>query len=175
MLTKGYLDQPYCIVLPHTKRWVCTITGSEGAEGSQGEHVQVLWSDDGGREWSDAVTVEPPPFNTMIATAYSTILAGPDERVYVIYSMNVDNVTHFPSGAPIGRTDCQGQFVIRWSEDGGETFSSELVIVPYRLTSLDRGNDFNGSTKMMWTVDQMKVRNGVAYFAFTKIQHGCSV
>ena len=104
MLRAGYLDQPYCVVLdvqhtPHVNsdsngnrshnrgialsgvtgagkagRWVCTITGSEGPEGSHGEHVQALWSNDAGRTWSHAVTVEPAPNNTEIANAYSTIV-----------------------------------------------------------------------------------------------------
>ena len=66
MLTKGYLDQPYCIVLPHTKRWVCTITGSAGGEGSASEHVQTLYSDDSGLSWSVPVSVEPSPLNTEV-------------------------------------------------------------------------------------------------------------
>lgn len=191
MLRSGYLDQPYCVVLPprsssvmgqqhwqqqqqHRRRqprWVCTVTGSTGGEGSHGEHVQSLWSDDAGRHWSQAVTVEPPPLNARVANAYSTIVLGPAGRVYVIYNMNVNNVTKFPTGKAIGRTDCQGQFVMRWSEDGGETFSAERLVVPYRLTSVDSHNDFGGTTKEMWTVDQTKVRGGVAYFAFTKIEH----
>ena len=170
MLRAGYLDQPYCVVL-QSQRWVCTITGSTGGEGSHGEHVQSLWSEDGGRSWSHAVTVEPPPLNTVVANAYSTIVAGPGGRVYVIFGMNVGNVTSFPSGKTIGRTDCQGEFVMRWSDDGGQTFSLERLIVPYRLTPVDKNNDFKGSTKEMWTVDQTKTRSGVAYFAFTKIEH----
>ena len=119
MLRRGYLDQPYCVVLPAPHRWVCTITGSSGGEGSSGEHVQSLWSDDGGRSWSKPVSVEPSPANTAIANAYSTIVIGPGRRIYVIYGMNVDNVTKFPkTNGTIGRTDCQGQFVMRWSQDG---------------------------------------------------------
>ena len=69
--------------------------------------------------------------------------AGTQDRVYIIYGMNVGNTTRFPgTNKTIGRTDCQGQFVMRWSDDGGETFSQEHVVVPYRLTAVDRGNDF---------------------------------
>ena len=41
--------------------------------------------------------------------------------------------------------------------------------VPYRKTAVDFANSFEGKTKIMWSVDQTKQRNGTAYFAFTKI------
>ena len=47
-------------------RWVCTITGSAGGEGSASEHVQTLYSDDSGRTWSAPVSVEPSPLNTEV-------------------------------------------------------------------------------------------------------------
>ena len=54
---------------------------------------------------------------------------------------------------------------------GGQSFSSQRLVVPYRLTDIDHANDFGGATKEMWTVDQVKIRGGAAYFAFTKIEH----
>ena len=47
-------------------RWVCTITGSAGGEGSASEHVQTLYSDDSGLSWSAPVSVEPSPLNTEV-------------------------------------------------------------------------------------------------------------
>ena len=41
--------------------------------------------------------------------------------------------------------------------------------MPYRLTSIDLRNEWGGNVTIAWTVDQLKVRDGVAYFAFTKI------
>ena len=71
MLAEGYLDQPYCGTLP-SGRWICTITGNSRPEGSPGEHVMALWSDDYGASWSDTVSVEPAPVNIELANAYST-------------------------------------------------------------------------------------------------------
>ena len=86
------------------------------------------------------------------------------------------NITEMPGnetlpGAAIGRTDCQGEFVMRYSDDGGESWSDGRYPVPYRMTAVDKANEFHGAVKEMWTVDQTKIRNGVAYFAFTKIGH----
>ena len=39
------------------------------------------------------------------------------------------NVTN--AGAMIGRTDCQGFFVMRYSDDGAESWSTERILVPY--------------------------------------------
>lgn len=39
------------------------------------------------------------------------------------------------------------------------------------MTAIDRGNEWNGSVKMFWSVDQAKMGAGTTdiYFAFTKI------
>jgi hypothetical protein len=121
MLTQGYLDQPYCVVMRPKKhdaerpgRWVCTITGSMGGEGSAGEHVQTLYSDDSGATWSDPVSVEPNPINTELANAYSVILTAPGmathggERIYTLYNMNIDNVTALPPKIVSGNTTVAG-------------------------------------------------------------------
>ncbi len=39
----------------------------------------------------------------------------------------------------------------------------------YRMSEVDRINDFKGKVREMWTVDQVKIHEGTAYFAFTKI------
>ncbi len=121
MLTEGYLDQPYCVVMRPKKhdmerpgRWVCTITGSMGGEGSAGEHVQSFYSDDSGATWSDPVSVEPSPINTELANAYSVILTAPGmaadggERIYTLYNMNLNNVTELPPTIISGNTTVAG-------------------------------------------------------------------
>lgn len=69
---------------------------------------------------------------------------------------------------PLARVDELGHFVMRSSDDGGRSWS-ERVEVPYRLTPLDYNNSFAGKVKIMWCVDQIKVRKGRTYHAFTKI------
>lgn len=175
MLAEGYLDQPYCGTLP-SGRWICTITGNSRPEGSPGEHVMALWSDDYGASWSDTVSVEPAPVNIELANAYSmTIVApgmavGSGARVYTIYNMNLQNITHDgPHGPPITRVDMMGGFYMRYSDNEGASWSKSRYKVPYRLTSIDLNNEWKGNVTIAWTVDQLKVRDGVAFFAFTKI------
>ncbi|XP_065833613.1 uncharacterized protein [Oscarella lobularis] len=167
MLVSGYLDQPYCVVdASRARRWVCTITQDSQHEGGQGERVVSLFSSDKGKTWSHPLALEP---NTSLANSYSTILITPAGRIYAIYNMNLDNVTMLPSGKPISRSDELGHFVMRYSDDGGESWSSERYEVPYRLTSIDESNSWLGKVKIMWTVDQSKVHEGILYFSFTKI------
>lgn len=99
MLKAGYLDQPYCAVSPTSGRWLCTITANSRPEGSSGEHIAAIWSDDAGKTWSDPVVVEPAPNATSLANAYSMtaiasgIGAGGADRAYAIYNMNTQNIT----------------------------------------------------------------------------------
>lgn len=83
--------------------------------------------------------------------------------------MNLDNITRLPDGTRCSRTDELGHFVMRYSDDGGRTWSKERYEVPFRLTSLDYNNTWHGKVKMMWNVDQMKIVNGTVMYAFTKI------
>ena len=151
MLKLGYLDQPYCDKMPKG-RWVCTITGSLGAEGSSGEHVMAIWSEDKGVTWSKPVSVEPAPLNTELANAYSMTLVAPGvgadgaDRVYAIYNMNLANVSQDgPSGPHISRVDMLGTFNMRYSDDAGESWSATRYAVPYRNTSIDTNNEVGGA------------------------------
>lgn len=104
-----------------------------------------------------------------IDNAYSTIVQANSGRIYVITGANLDNITKLPDGEPAKRTDEFGYFVMRWSDDGGATYSKDRVVLPYRTTAIDRGNSFSGKVKEFWNVDQTKIRNGSVYFMFTKI------
>ena len=175
MLRSGYLDQPYCDVMP-SGRWICTITASASAEGGKGEHVAALWSDDSGESWSRPVTIEPLPLGLLLPNAYSMTLVAPGvgvggaDRTYAIYNMNTQNITHDgPKGPYIARTDMMGGLFLRYSDDSGASWSKSRTAVPYRLTSIDRHNEWGGKTVIEWTVDQLKVRDGSVYFALTKI------
>ena len=136
MVESGYLDQPYCDVVRASGRWVCTITGNAKPEGSSGEHVSALWSDDQGATWSTPVAVEPSPVNVELDNAYSMTLATPATgRVYTIYNMNLANTsTDGPGGPHISRTDMLGGFFMRYSEDQGATWSeTRCVAAPPRV------------------------------------------
>eukprot|EP01052_Picozoa_sp_SAG31_P019748 SAG31_NODE_1454_length_8278_cov_7.030688_1_plen_215_part_10 len=176
----SYCDQSYCVVLPAAANasalprpavWLCTITvSSRGKEGQPGQHVVSVRSTDMGRSWSVPVALER---NSSMDNVYSTII-GPTVfgRVYAVYNANVDGLLPSMVG---GRVDTMGSFYMKWTDDAGLSWSTERVLVPYRMTAVDRANSFpghpkmDGTIRMMWTVDQAKVRDGVVYFAFTKI------
>ena len=175
--TWDYSDQPYCVVvtqkhlLPLSAQslFVCSVTVNDGArEGKSGEHIVSVTSSDQGRTWSEPVALEPTSVARGIDNAYSTIVLVPSGRIYCIYNMNLDNI-HTLNGKNISRVDEIGHFVMRYSDTAGKSWSKERYEVPYRLTEVDLANSFGGKTKIMWSVDQTKVRNGTAYFAFTKI------
>lgn len=178
MLSDNYLDQPNVVVIPHPTvpnrtRWVSTITRNSAPEGNRGEHVECLYSDDAGVTWSVPVKLEPGAGTVEgLTNAYSAIVATTFGRVYVTYNLNIDNVTHFPDGEPFTRDDTQGAYVMRWSDDAGESWSAQRVVLPFRQTAIDRANvPFNGSLNMFWSVDQFKSRAGddAVFLGFTKM------
>ena len=77
---------------------------------------------------------------------------------------------HTQAPDPTGfRADMLGQFVWKYSDDGGQTWSPRHYEIPVPERYIDRVNTWNGSVQIMWQVDHMKVVNGSVYFAFTKI------
>ena len=94
-----------------------------------------------------------------------------DGRLFAMYNMNLDNITRLPDGAPCTRTDELGHFVMKYSDDGGRTWSKDRYEVPYRKTSIDTHNSWNGKVKTMWCVDQVKRIDGTStvIYGFTKI------
>ena len=84
MVQDGYLDQPYCQVLPEGRVWTCVITAAGSHEGGAGEHMISILSTDEGAKWSSPVAVEPPPFN--LASAYGTLAVSRSGRLYCIYN-----------------------------------------------------------------------------------------
>lgn len=60
---------------------------------------------------------------------------------------------------------------MKYSDDGGRSWSKERYEVPYRLTPLDMHNSWSGKVKNMWCVDQVKVVDNTStiIYGFTKI------
>ena len=168
MQRAAYNDQPYCTHVSARARWLCVLTTNAGArEGGAGEHMVSLFSDDSGLTWSAPMPIEPDPL--ALTNAYGTIVQTGFGRVWAIYNFNAANVTTSPGGAALPRTDELGAFTSRFSDDAGETWSAARYAVPFRATAIDRRNTWNGSVSIMWSVDQVSVRNGTTFHAFTKI------
>ena len=176
MLADNYLDQPYCVVgnaaSPRPGRIICGITRNSLPEGSEGEHMEMLFSDDpGGATWSAPVRLEPAAgAGGGLTNAYGVVAQSAAGVVYVIYNRNSDNVSHVPNSTARIRDDSLGHFVMRWSADGGESWSPTFLEVPFRSTAIDRNNTWAGAVKMMWSVDQVKFdKLGRSWHGFTKI------
>lgn len=100
MLATGYLDQPYCVQSTGRSpvEWTCIVTDGAVHEGGSGEHMVAVMSTDKGKTWSSPVLLEQ---NTTLDNAYGTIVISPRNRIYCIYNMNLDNITHLPDGKPL--------------------------------------------------------------------------
>ena len=166
MFQDGYTDQPYCVynTFKTPSEWSCVITGQLAVgEGVAGEHVMSVVSIDDGETWEGPFDVEVGVPDG-VPNAYGNIVYAPKlDRLYTVYNLNLYNVTSS------GRNDELGFFFMKYSEDGGRSWSADRYLVPYPSTWVDRQNNFNGTTRIMWTVDHVKIRDGTVYFAFTKI------
>ena len=147
------------------------VTHGDGSEGASGEKVVTTRSTDKGATWTTAIEVEPQAPSEY---AYSTLLGAGDSRVFVLWVENSDNITEVPGVGPITRTDMLGHYWLKWSDNGGASWSDERVEVPLRATKIDRENSFNGSVMMSWNVDKGVVgRSGAVYIAISKIGTYC--
>ena len=149
------------------------------AEGSPGEHMISMRSSDHGLSWGPFVTLEPYSNTTTgQVSAYGSVLARPDgSRVFAVWIQNVDDVANLPGQSPSAgfRADMLGEFVWKYSDDGGTTWSARHYPIPVPRGYIDSVNSFSpakggNGTQIMWQVDSIKtLRNGTALFAFTKI------
>jgi len=162
---EGYCDQPY-VVVNRDGSWLCTLTTATGHEGAKGEHMVATISTDQGKTWSPLIDIEPA---NGPSSSYGSPIVTPSGRVYCVYGYNGDNLTTMPDGKPLPRADMLGWFVIKWSDDGGRTWSRERIRIPMRLTACDRANNWRGKAQIFWSIDKPKAIGTDLFFAFTKL------
>ncbi|MBI5689859.1 MAG: hypothetical protein HZC55_07140 [Verrucomicrobia bacterium] len=162
-----YVDQPY-LVRCDDGAWLCTLTTSRGGEGATSSHVLATRSLDQGKTWSPPVALEP---ETPPESAYSTLLKTPTGRIYVFYNFNADNIREIPGpgGKPVKRVDCLGQFVFRYSDDHGKSWSARRYEMPMRETRIDRENVTQGRVRIFWHVGRPLVHRGAVFVPFSKM------
>jgi len=116
-----------------------------------------------------------PLDSSSLANAYNTLWQNETSGVlYVAYVINSDNVTHFPDGKAFSRSDMLGHFKLRYSTDGGYTWSAKSWEIPVRPTRIDRENDFKGAVLMHWIVDKgIQDDKGGVWAGFAKIGTYC--
>ena len=186
MFIGGYSCQPYCSVMTDDS-WSCVMTLIEDSpyEGGPGQKMVALQTSDFGSTWSEMVDIDTDYNlqNTSNAAAYGSIVANKETgRVFSLWVQNVNGVDHKPGDEPDPagfRADMLGDFVWKYSDDNGESWSEEKFTIPVPRTYIESVNDWsemNGgknnsnNTQIMWEVDQIKtLKNGTVIFAFTKI------
>jgi len=160
---EGYCDQPYIVVTPEG-HWVCTMTTGPGREGEKGQHVVATISTDQGRTWSELIDIEP---SSGPEASWIVPLITPGGRIYGFYTYNGDDVRTL-DGRPV-RVDTIGWYAMKYSDDGGRTWSAQRYRLPLRLTACDRSNDFKGQVQIFWGIDKPNLVGTEAVFAFTKL------
>jgi len=86
-------------------------------------------STDEGATWSKPVFLEDEHIG--VDNSYGTLAITPSGRIYCLYNMNLDNITKLPSGEACTRTDELGHFVMKYSDDGGRSWSKQRYEVPF--------------------------------------------
>lgn len=154
-LVAGYADQPYVVVLP-SGHWLCLVTTALSEEGHRSQGVCCLRSLDRGKTWSQPVRLEPPdaPENS-----YAVGLATPSGRVFAFYNFNTDNLREVRTeqGDTLPRVDSLGEYVFRFSDDGGLSWSPRHII-PVRSFHCDRTNVYGGKVRFFWNVGRPCIR-----------------
>lgn len=167
----GYSDQPQVVIF-NESYWLCVVTCSPGHEGQRNQIAASVVSTDQGLTWGDPVSIEqiPPTGSRLAASWVNPLLVG--TRVYVFYTFNVFNTTHWlNNNRTIGNSNLLGGQFYRYSDSAGARWSKRQQ-VPIRPTKIDRENPFNGTIPMGWSVGKPFIStDGTAYFQYSKC--GC--
>lgn len=156
-----YADQPY-VVRTARGDWLCVLTTGDGLEGSRGQHVISIRSEDHGKTWSEPVCIEP---SSGPEASWVVPLILPSGRIVVFYVYNMDDIRELPTENPPGvtnRMDSHGHYVFRWSDDEGRSWSKQRGLIPVREFDIDRENSTGGRVRLFWNVGKPKIiRNSV--------------
>lgn len=164
---ESYCDQPYSVV-NHQNEWVVVMTTGAGHEGQPGQHVVSTISKDKGKTWTPLVDIEPP---TGPEASWVNPLIVPSGRIYAFYTYNSENMREVlnSQGKPIKRVDTFGKMMMKFSDDGGYTWSEERYEVPIRNFEIDRNNIYKGEIQFWWSIAIPIVHEGGVYLPLSKV------
>lgn len=165
--SEGYADQPY-IVRTDDGAWLCVITTGKGVEGAPGQHVISMRSSDRGRTWSKPVDVEPADGPE---ASYAVLLKVPGGRIYCFYNYNADNLREVKriDGGVYKRVDSLGQYVFKFSDDHGKTWSARRYPIAVREFQCDRDNVYGGKVRFFWNVGRPTIHGDAALLTLHKV------
>ncbi|MBN8219062.1 MAG: exo-alpha-sialidase [Spirochaetes bacterium] len=166
--SEGYCDQPY-IVKTDDGAWLVTMTTGTGEEGDPGQHIVTYRSLDKGKTWIDKAAVEPVDGPE---ASYSALYKCAYGRVYCFYNYNSDRVPEVKreDGGVYKRVDSLGDYVFKYSDDHGKTWSVKRHLVPVRSFACDRENVYGGKIRFFWNVGRpITLRDGSALLVLHKV------
>jgi hypothetical protein len=144
------------------------ITG-KGHEGNKGQHIVSCRSSDHGKTWEPHVDIEPAdgPLASW-AMPYLTKYG----RVYVFYTYNARNLREVIASTAYARkrVDTLGEYALKYTDDGGKTWSAQRWYIPVRETDIDRRNPYKGEVRFFWGVGKPIQHKSAMYLGFTKVE-----
>lgn len=164
---EGYCDQPY-VVINSRNEWVVVMTTGKGKEGELGQHIVAVISKDRGKTWSSLIDIEP---SSGPEASWVTPLLVPGGRIYVFYTYNFENRREVLSsaGVPIRRVDTLGKMMMKYSDNGGYTWSQERYEVPVRSFEIDENNIYGGKVRFFWSVAKPVIHDSLVFFPLSKV------
>ena len=168
-----YVDEPF-IIKADDGAWVCSLSVGDWQESDPSQRTIVKRSTDFGKTWSDPVDIEPAEGPE---GSKAVLLKADSGRIYAFYIYNTDNLREIAGDNPpyetgiCKRVDSLGDFVFRFSDDHGVTWSPKRYVIPMRLFDIDRENPYKGKIKFGMNSAIPFVQNGRAYVPFTKVGH----
>ncbi|MBQ7976235.1 MAG: exo-alpha-sialidase [Clostridia bacterium] len=151
---KNYSDQPY-VVKTDDGAWLMVVTTGVGDEGHPGQHITSARSTDCGKTRSAPLPVESPDNPE---SSYAVLYKTDFGRVYCFYNYNAENrrfVLADPGTQNNGichRVDSQGEFVFKYSDDNGLSWSEKWYSIPQRKFRCDLENPYKGEVLYFWNV-----------------------
>ena len=166
-----YVDEPF-IIKADDGAWVCALSIGDWQEADRSQRTSVRRSYDQGLSWSEPIDIEPADGPE---GSKAVLLKIPGGRIYAFYIYNTDDIREVPGDNPpyesgmCKRVDSLGDFVYKYSDDHGKSWSENRYIIPMREFEIDRENPLGGRVKFGMNSAIPMVLGASAYVPFTKV------
>jgi len=166
--SKNYADQPFVIV-HNDGSWLVLLTTGPGKEGAAGQHIVSSISKDQGQSWTPLSAIEPSLPKQRSEASWVVPFHVPSlgekkkGRVYAFYTYNGDHID-------VGRSDVIGRYAFKYTDDGGNTWSTTRYRVPVPKTEIDIHNDLKDAHMRSWGIAKPFIKDGTVYICYTKIR-----
>ena len=166
-----YVDEPF-IVIADDGAWVCGLSIGDGQEADRSQRTAVRRSYDQGKTWSAPIDIEPAEGPE---GSKAVLLKTPSGRLYAFYIFNTDDIREVIGDNPpyesgmCERVDSLGDFVFKYSDDHGKSWSDQRYVIPMREFEIDTENPYQGKIRFGMNSAIPLVHNGEVFVPFTKV------